>query len=284
MIHIESLASLRAVVRDAVASRQAVRFVPTMGALHDGHAALIRAARADGGLVLVSVFVNPTQFGPNEDFARYPRTPGADAALATKAGADALWAPLVEDVYPAGPSAQLSAGALGAVWEGAFRPGHFDGVATVVAKLLVASGADVLYLGEKDYQQTVVVRRLIRDLLLTTEVRVVPTVREPDGLALSSRNRYLSADDRRAAAAISRGLRACAKLAADGERSADALLVHLQDVIGGEPRVTVQYAGIADPDTLEPVTLLNAPARALVAAYVGATRLIDNILLVPPTP
>ncbi|MBA4072578.1 MAG: pantoate--beta-alanine ligase [Gemmatimonas sp.] len=284
MIHIESLAALRAVVRDAVASRQAVRFVPTMGALHDGHAALIRAARADGGLVLVSVFVNPTQFGPNEDFARYPRTPGADAALATKAGADALWAPLVEDVYPAGPSARLSAGALGAVWEGAFRPGHFDGVATVVAKLLVASGADVLYLGEKDYQQTVVVRRLIRDLLLTTEVRVVPTVREPDGLALSSRNRYLSADDRRAAAAISRGLRACAKLAADGERRADALLVHLQDVIGGEPRVTVQYAGIADPDTLEPVTLLNAPARALVAAYVGATRLIDNILLVPPTP
>jgi pantoate--beta-alanine ligase len=284
VIHIETVAALRATVRDATARGLTVRFVPTMGALHDGHAALIRTARESGGFVLVSVFVNPTQFGPNEDFARYPRTPDADATLAAKSGADALWAPLAEELYPPGESTRLSVGALGAVWEGAFRPGHFDGVATVVAKLLAATSADVLYLGEKDFQQTVVVRRLVRDLLLATEVCIVPTVREPDGLAMSSRNRYLSAEDRRAAAAISRALRSAGELVARGERDAEVVRRHLHEIIGAEPRVRLQYAGIVNADTLDSVGVLDAPSRALVAALVGDTHLIDNLLLVPPTP
>lgn len=284
MIHLEAVGALRASVRDATARGLTVRFIPTMGALHDGHAALIRTARKGGGFVLVSVFVNPTQFGPNEDFARYPRTPDADATLAANSGADALWAPLAEELYPPGESTRLSVGALGAVWEGAFRPGHFDGVATVVAKLLAATSADVLYLGEKDFQQTVVVRRLVRDLLHATEVCIVPTVREPDGLAMSSRNRYLSAEDRRAAAAISRALRSAAELVARGERDAEVVRRHLHDAIGAEPRVRLQYSGIVNPETLESVGALRAPARALVAAHVGVTRLIDNLLLVPPTP
>ncbi len=201
MIRIEAIDELRAAVRDAAARGLTIRFVPTMGALHGGHAALIRTARADGGFVLVSVFVNPTQFGPGEDFTRYPRTPDLDAALAFDSGADGLWTPALDELYSPGESTRLSVGALGAAWEGAFRPGHFDGVATVVAKLLAATSADVLYLGEKDFQQTVVVRRLVRDLLLATEVVVVPTVREPDGLAMSSRNRYLSVPPRPSRAA-----------------------------------------------------------------------------------
>ncbi|MEK7239724.1 MAG: pantoate--beta-alanine ligase [Gemmatimonadota bacterium] len=284
MIRIEAVDALRAAVRNAAARGLTVRFVPTMGALHDGHAALIRTARADGGFVLVSVFVNPTQFGPGEDFTRYPRTPDIDAALALDSGADGLWTPAGEELYSPGESTRISVGALGAAWEGAFRPGHFDGVATVVAKLLAATSADVLYLGEKDFQQTVVVRRLVRDLLLATKIVVVPTVRESDGLAMSSRNRYLSAEDRRAATAISRGLRAAAELVGRGERDAEAVRRHLQEVIRAEPRVRLQYAGIVNPDTLESMDVLDAPSRALVAAHVGATRLIDNLLLAPPTP
>lgn len=283
MIQFENLAELRAVIRGARANSLPVRFVPTMGALHDGHSALIRAARAGGGFVLVSIFVNPTQFGPNEDFARYPRTPDTDAAVAAAAGADAIWSPPVDTVYPGGESTRVTVGALGTCWEGAFRPGHFDGVATVVAKLLVATTADVLYLGEKDFQQTLVLRRLVRDLLLDTEVIVVPTVREADGLALSSRNRYLSAEERQAATAIPRALRAAAALAARGERDATAVRAVLHDTLGAEPRLRVQYAEVVDPETLTPTSAIAAPARAIVAVFAGSTRLIDNHLILPAT-
>jgi len=284
MIRVSDLPALRAAVRDARALGQPIRFVPTMGALHDGHASLLRAARASGGFVLASIFVNPTQFGPNEDFAKYPRTPDADAVLADASGTDALWTPHAADMYPAGEGVRVSVGAIGVVWEGKFRPGHFDGVATVVAKLLLATSADVLYLGEKDYQQTLVVRRLVRDLLLPTEVVVVPTVREPDGLALSSRNRYLSAEERRAAAVIPRALRAAAELATGGVRDAAAVRARLQAVLGLEPQLRVQYAEVVDPETLAPLATLTAPARAIVAAYAGTTRLIDNHLLLPGMP
>ncbi|MHB1313004.1 MAG: pantoate--beta-alanine ligase [Gemmatimonadaceae bacterium] len=283
MIRIEKVSALRAVVRDARARDLPVRFVPTMGALHAGHAALFRAARAAGGFVVASIFVNPTQFGPAEDFARYPRTPEADAVLAAEAGVDALWSPLAEELYQAGEGTRVSVGALSTLWEGAFRPGHFDGVATVVAKLLSATSADVLYLGEKDFQQTVVLRRLVRDLLYPTEIVVVPTVREPDGLALSSRNRYLSADERRAAAAISRALRGAAERAAGGERSAAVLRSLLHAEIGAEALLRLQYAEIVDPATLATVAHLHAPARAIVAVHAGSTRLIDNLALIPPT-
>lgn len=284
MIRFTALADLRSAVRDARARAEPIRFVPTMGALHDGHAALMRAARADGGFVLVSIFVNPTQFGPNEDFARYPRTPDADAALAEAAGADAVWSPCAPDLYPEGESTRVSVGALGTCWEGKFRPGHFDGVATVVAKLLLATTADVLYLGEKDFQQTLVVGRMVRDLLLDTRIVVVPTVREPDGLALSSRNRYLSAAERQAATAIPRALHAAAALVASGETDASAIRARLHGTLGAEPRLRVQYAELVDPQTLAPVEALTAPVRAVVAAFAGTTRLIDNHLIRPATP
>lgn len=284
MISFTDLADLRAAVRDARARAASIRFVPTMGALHDGHAALMRAARADGGFVLVSIFVNPTQFGPNEDFERYPRTPDADAARAEVAGVDAVWSPRALDLYPEGESTRVSVGALGTCWEGKFRPGHFDGVATVVAKLLLATTADVLYLGEKDFQQTLVVGRMVRDLLLDTKVVVVPTVREPDGLALSSRNRYLSAAERQAATAIPRALRAAAELAARGEKDAAAIRAKLRGTLDAEPRLRVQYAELVDPATLAPVEALTAPARAIVAAFAGTTRLIDNHLINPARP
>jgi len=283
VIHIEDVSSVRAAVRDARKGALPVRFVPTMGALHAGHAALFRAARAAGGFVVASIFVNPTQFGPTEDFTRYPRTPEADAALAAEAGVDALWSPRGDELYPDGESTRISVGALAACWEGAFRPGHFDGVATIVAKLLHATSADVLYLGEKDFQQTVVLRRMVRDLLIPAEIVVVPTVREPDGLALSSRNRYLSADERRAATTISRALRGTADRAAAGERDATVLRGLLHAVIGAEPGLRLQYADVVDPATLVTVDRLDAPARAIVAAHAGSTRLIDNLALVPPT-
>ena len=284
MIRIETMHALRDTLRTAVAAGHRVRFVPTMGALHDGHASLIRTARADGGFVLVSDFVNPTQFGPAEDFARYPRTPDDDVVCAAAAGADAIWFPRVDDIYPPGDGTRVAVGAMGSVWEGAHRPGHFDGVATVVAKLLAATQAGVIYLGEKDFQQTVIVRQLVRDLLFTTEVVMAPTVREADGLALSSRNRYLSIDDRAAAVAIWRGLRAAAGLAEQGERDAALVRRALHDAIGAEPRVHLQYAELVDPVTLEPVHRLDTPARAIVAALVGTTRLIDNVLLLPSSP
>lgn len=280
MKRIESLADLRAALAAARAGGAPVRFVPTMGALHDGHATLVRRARADGGVVVVSVYVNPTQFGPNEDFARYPRTPEGDLAVAEAAGADLAWFARDDELYPAGESTRVRTGAIGGVLCGAYRPGHFDGVATVVAKLLVATGADTLYLGEKDFQQTVVVGRMIADFLLATRLVVVPTVRDPDGLALSSRNRYLSPAEREVALAIPRALERAAALARAGG-TVEAVHETLHAALGAEPGLRVQYGELRDSATLEAAQRMEQGTRAFVAAYVGSTRLIDNRLLVP---
>jgi pantoate--beta-alanine ligase len=239
-----------------------VRLVPTMGALHAGHAALIDAA---GPGAVVSVFVNPLQFGAGEDLDRYPRTLDADVALCRAHGAAVVWAPSVEDMYVGGRAVvTVSAGPLGARYEGASRPGHFDGMLTVVAKLFCATRADAAYFGQKDAQQLALVRRMVADLDLTTRVEEVPTVREPDGLALSSRNRYLSPDERTAALALSRAI---------GTGSVEAARAVLADAVG----VDVDYCDLVDPDTFEPVT--EPPGRLVVAARVGTTRLLDNELV-----
>ena len=276
---VASIAALRDALRDALrgehGTERVVRFVPTMGALHEGHATLIRRARADGGVVLLSIFVNPTQFGPTEDLAKYPRTPDADLALAAAAGADLVWMPEVATLYPQDEQTRVQVGSLADVLCGAVRPGHFTGVSTVVAKLLIATGADVLYLGEKDFQQTAVLRRVVTDLLLPTSIIVVPTVRESDGLALSSRNRYLDPAGRAAAAVIPRALDAAAATARAGE-STSSLLARARRVLNAESGFRTQYLEVRDERTLGEMPVIEAHARLFIAGFVGTTRLIDN--------
>ena len=281
-IVLESIDAVRGAVRVARAGRQVVGLVPTMGALHEGHARLIEACRAEAPFVVVSVFVNPTQFGPGEDFARYPRSPEADRRVCGDAGATVIFAPGVETMYPGGPAATfVEVPGLTDVLEGASRPGHFRGVATVVLKLLNIVGPDVAYFGEKDYQQLRVVRRMVADLDVPVTIRGVPTVREPDGLALSSRNRYLDPDQRRAATVLSRALRAAADAVAAGEADADRVRQVLKGTIESEGLARLDYAEVADADTLEPLKALGPGRRAvaLVAARVGPARLIDNMPL-----
>jgi pantoate--beta-alanine ligase len=249
-----------------------VVLVPTMGALHEGHRALVRAAKADGGSVVVSVFVNPTQFGPGEDFDRYPRTWDADLAALAEEGADLVFHPPVDEVYPSGSvGVSVQPGPLGNVLEGAVRPGHFAGVLTVVAKLFGLVRPDAAVFGEKDYQQLTLIRAMARELALGVEVRGVPTVREDDGMALSSRNRYLTAEQRRTAAALSAALRAGAAAGGDGP---DAVLAAARAVLAGAADLALDYLELTDPD-LGPAPTAG-PARLLVAARAGSTRLIDN--------
>jgi pantoate--beta-alanine ligase len=252
--------------------RGPVALVPTMGALHEGHRTLVRAARARAATVIVSVFVNPTQFGPGEDYDRYPRTWDADLAALGEEEADIVFHPPVEEVYP--PSAvgvTVDPGPLGSVLEGAVRPGHFAGVLTVVAKLFGLVRPDVALFGEKDYQQLTLIRAMARELALGVEVVGVPTVREDDGLALSSRNRFLDAGQRASAGALSAALRAGAEA---GPRGADAVLAAAREVLAGQPALLLDYLELTDPD-LGPAPLAG-PARLLVAARAGTTRLIDN--------
>lgn len=250
-----------------------VGVVLTMGALHDGHRALIAAAAEQCASVVVTVFVNPLQFGPNEDLAKYPRTTEADIALCTEAGADVLWMPDVADVYAAGPvQVTISPGPVAALLEGAVRPGHFDGVLTVVAKFLLLTRADRTYFGEKDYQQLSLVRRMVMDLDLPVQVIGVPTVREADGLARSSRNRYLDQSQRAAAGVIPR---ATAAGAAAGAGGAAAVAAATTAVLHGQDGVTVDYVQVRSPMLGEAPD--HGAARLLVAVRIGATRLIDNI-------
>ncbi|GGQ43348.1 pantoate--beta-alanine ligase [Couchioplanes azureus] len=260
-----------AAARAAAPGRVAV--VMTMGALHEGHRQLMRQARERADYVIVTVFVNPLQFGPNEDFDKYPRTLAADVEACTAERADLVFAPDREEMYPGGtPSVTLDAGALGTILEGASRPGHFSGMLTVVAKLLQLTRADVAFFGEKDYQQLALIKRMVTDLEIGAEIVGVPTVREPDGLAMSSRNRYLSAEQREAALALSHALREGA-LQDDGRRILEAARKILDD----EPGVQVDYLALTDP-LLGPAPT-TGPARLLVAAKVGTTRLIDNVPL-----
>ena len=257
--------------------------VPTMGALHAGHASLIRAARASCTHVAVSLFVNPTQFGPNEDFARYPRAFEADCALAESEGVDVLFAPTVEELYPNGPdSTFVEVHALSDRLDGQSRPGHFRGVATVVAKLLIAAEPDRAFFGQKDAAQVAVVRRMAHDLLLATEIVVCRIVRDADGLALSSRNAYLTPAQRAQALTLSRAVHRAEALAAEGERRASMLIASAHGVFAAEPsepEFRIDYIALVDAATLEPVDTAVPGTLFAVAAWVGTTRLIDNAIL-----
>lgn len=250
-----------------------------MGALHAGHASLIRAARAQCGVVIATIFVNPTQFGPNEDFARYPRTFDADCELARAEDADIVFAPPVEELYPAGAATFVEVEGLSQRLDGASRPGHFRGVATVVTKLLIAAEADLAFFGQKDAAQVSVLRRMTTDLRLATKIVVCPIVREPDGLALSSRNIYLNPEERRQALVLSRAVRRVEWLAGGGERRAGALLEEAQKIFAAEPEVRVDYIELVDWGTLLAVETAAPGTLFAVAAWVGGTRLIDNAIL-----
>lgn len=268
---------IRSAVAEARARGDAVSLVPTMGALHDGHASLIRRARADGGFVVVWVFVNPTQFGPNEDYGRYPRTLADDAAISETAGADLVFAPPPEEVYPHGFRTMIHVRDLGNHLCGPTRPGHFDGVCTVVAKMFNMVAPDRAYFGRKDAQQLRIVQQLVRDLDLPVDVVPCDTVREADGLAMSSRNRYLDATQRANAPALYRALCEVRDRAAAGERDADALGKRLAERLAAVPGAMVDYAEVVDAETFAPVARLDGPAVAALAVKFGATRLIDNI-------
>lgn len=259
--------------------------VPTMGFLHDGHQSLMTAARRENDRVVVSIFVNPTQFGPNEDFERYPRSLERDLAVCEAAGVDWVYAPAVEDLYPHGPGTMVVPPAeLTDRLCGAFRPGHFAGVATVVTKLLALWQPERAYFGQKDFQQTVVVRRLVDDLCLPVSVVVAPTVREPDGLAMSSRNVYLSPEERSRALALPRALQSGWEAARRAGASPEAVLEAARSVLAEVPGLSVQYVEVVDPLTLGPATDLAGDRVVLVAAYAGTTRLIDNASLAGPPP
>jgi len=268
---------MRALVDEARAAGQRVGFVPTMGALHAGHASLVTQAVHECDLVVVSIFVNPTQFGPQEDFVRYPRTLAADTALLAAQGVRWIYAPEVSDVYPPGDATRIIVGGPAMRFEGERRPGHFDGVATVVCKLFLAVPAHTAYFGAKDWQQTLVVKRLVRDLGLPIRIVVCPTMREPDGLAMSSRNAYLSAADRPRAVALSESLRRAKQLWSDGTDAA-AIEQAMRETLSAHG-VAIDYAALADPESLEPVSHDAVRAVALVAGRLGSTRLIDNMEL-----
>lgn len=273
---------VRRAVAEARGSGQIVGLAPTMGALHAGHARLIEQARREAAFVVVSIFVNPTQFGPGEDFARYPRTPGADHHLCARAGASIVFEPPVSEMYPHGlAGSYVEVPGVSEALEGASRPGHFRGVATVVLKLLNIVGPDLAFFGEKDYQQLLIIRRMVADLALAVSIRPVPIVREPDGLALSSRNRYLNGQERQAATVLWRALGRASEAVQAGERSADRVRQILQQTVELEALARLDYAEVADADTLEPLERLAAGRRAiaLLAARVGPARLIDNAVL-----
>ncbi|HZD17914.1 MAG TPA: pantoate--beta-alanine ligase [Actinomycetota bacterium] len=260
-----------------------VGLVPTMGAFHDGHVSLIRRARRERDLVIVSVFVNPTQFADPDDLAAYPRDEEHDLGIARRERVDVLFAPPLEEMYPTGePEVTVDPGWLGERLEGASRPGHFRGVATVVTKLFHAAGPCAAYFGEKDAQQLAVVRRLVRDLAFAVEVVPCATVREPDGLAMSSRNARLTPERREAAGCLFLALSEAAALARSGERDAGRLVAAMAREIGATPLARLDRAAVVDEETFEEVRSIDRPARALVAAWFGDVRLIDNLALPPP--
>ncbi len=277
---VRSIADLRVLLRTFREKGQRLGFVPTMGYLHEGHAALIRQSASRCDVTVVSIFVNPTQFSPNEDFAKYPRDLERDQALCMEAGCDVLFLPEVSEVYPTGYQTSIEPGRLAEPLCGQFRPGHFRGVATVVAKLFNMVLPDLAFFGQKDFQQTLVVRRMVRDLNMPVDVVVVPTIREADGLAMSSRNSYLSADERERALSISQGLFAARDAFSNGERNPSRLLGLTMAALAGVDRV--QYCELVDAQSLEPILdTVDRTAALCVAAYVGGTRLIDNLILAP---
>jgi pantoate--beta-alanine ligase len=257
-----------------------IGLVPTMGALHEGHLSLVREARRMCDVVVVSVFVNPTQFGPGEDFEKYPRDLTKDTALLTDYNVDYIFAPTVEEMYPKGFSTFVTVEGLSEQLEGSSRPGHFRGVATVVTILLNTVRPDFAFFGQKDAQQALVIRRLVKDLAFDTEIVILPTVREDSGLAISSRNLYLTSEEQQAATVIHRALQAAKNAYKDGERSAGRLADLVRSTIEDEPRARLDYVSVSDAETLERLDKLDERAILIaVAAYIGKTRLIDNTIL-----
>ncbi len=284
IVLVRTIAELRQQVQAQRAAGKRIGFVPTMGYLHEGHAALIRQAAQECEYVVTSDFVNPTQFAPNEDFERYPRDLQRDLQVAEQAGSHVLFAPSVEEIYPEGFATTVSIRGITEKFEGAFRPTHFDGVATVVSKLFNIVQPDRAYFGQKDYQQLLVIRQLVRDLNFPIEVVMVPTVREPDGLALSSRNVYLSAGERQKALSLYRALQAGQSMILQGERRRSVIEARMQEVLSAVPELRVDYAAAALAETLEQPEAFSPGAHVvlLVAARLPSARLIDNLLVRVP--
>jgi pantoate--beta-alanine ligase len=278
----ETIAEIRACVAQARRAGKSVGFVPTMGALHAGHASLIDAAVAKCDYVVVSVFVNPTQFGPGEDFNRYPRPFEKDVAICEKHGADAIFAPSAAEMYPRENLTWVTVEKLSEPLCGRFRPGHFRGVATVCTKLFNIVGPDVAFFGQKDAQQATVIRRVVADLNMPLEIVVCPTVREPDGLAMSSRNQYLSPGERKDAAVVYCSLSRGRELIEAGERDVDVIRARMQATLQEVASVSVEYIGIVDAETLEELDRVRGRVLVAVAVHLGPTRLIDNILVDAP--
>lgn len=285
---LSDIPELRAALRQLRADGEqpaanSVGFVPTMGALHAGHRSLVQAARQRCDIVVVSIFVNPTQFGPNEDFSRYPRTLEQDCEMLETEGVDVVFTPNAEAMYPPGASTVVEVEGVSERLDGASRPGHFRGVATVVAKLFHIVQPDLAFFGQKDAAQVAVLRKMVRDLDFPLEIVVCSTMREPDGLAMSSRNRYLSAEERRQALALSRALHAAELQAARGEHHTATLLQSMRASLQEEPAIRIDYLAVVDPDTLLPINDVGSGGLLAIAAYVGNTRLIDNVLLASTT-
>ena len=274
-----TIAETKAAVVQARAEGARIGFVPTMGALHAGHLSLVERSRREAGFTVMSIFVNPLQFGPGEDLSRYPRPVEDDERLAGEAGVDLIFRPDVAEMYDSQRTVTVTSGALGSHWEGSSRPGHFDGVLTVVAKLFNIVQPDIAVFGRKDLQQAALVQAMVRDLNMPLEIVLSPIVREADGLTLSSRNRYLSPDERRSAAMLNRALRAVVRRFDEGERNVAALEEAGKSVIAKYPGIALDYLAVIDTGTFENPDVADSGNSAIIAARVGSTRLIDNMIL-----
>jgi pantoate--beta-alanine ligase len=281
---LSTIAELRDAIRPRRSYLKRIGFVPTMGYLHAGHEALMRQAKEACDLVVASIFVNPAQFGPSEDFDRYPRDLARDEQICERAGVDLLFHPEPREIYPAGSNTWVEVEGLSSIACGALRPGHFRGVCTVCAKLFNIVRPDRAYFGEKDYQQLQIIRRMVRDLFMPLTIVGVPTVRESDGLAMSSRNSYLTRTERQAARVVPRTLQLACELVEGGELEVKRITAAIHELVAGSPLAELQYVEIVDPDTLTPLRVLTHEARLLVAVRIGNTRLIDNCALIPKAP
>ena len=279
MIILNTACDMTAFTKAAHRAGKRVGFVPTMGALHDGHLSLVRAAREQCEVVVVSIFVNPTQFGPNEDFAKYPRTFERDRTMLESQNADVIFSPSTAEMYPPGATTWVTVEGLSDKLDGRSRPGHFRGVTTVVSKLFNIVQPDSAFFGQKDAAQVAIIRKMVRDLNFDVQIVVCPIVREKEGLAMSSRNAYLSPEDRKRALVLSRSLRHLQELVEQGETNSAALIAAGKQVIAEEPSVRLDYFEIVDRDTLDPLPNVSSGALVAVAAYVGSTRLIDNAII-----
>jgi len=278
---VAEVSALRELLAPVRRAGKRIGLVPTMGALHEGHLSLVRASKAECDFTVVSIYVNPTQFGPGEDLDKYPRTLEADLDALARCGAEAVLVPPNEEVYPEGHATWVEVGGVAEPLEGACRPGHFRGVATIVLKLLNMVQPDVAYFGQKDYQQWLVIRRMVEDLNVPVEVRRCPIVREPDGLAMSSRNAYLSPEGRRRALVLSRSLKLAEQLVAGGQRGARAIADEMRRLVLTAEGARIDYITLADPHSLEPIDEIRGPTLAALAVRIEETRLIDNCLLEP---